>query len=125
MSIKSAAPEKGMEARKTKPNRWLRFYRCIPLYLMFLPGALYLLMDKYIPMAGLVIAFKKINWRKGIWGSEWVGFSNFTVCPTPFVTYILCIVVDFAISLARGSPTSPLSSRIHIIYRVLESLWQS
>ncbi|MGI5857429.1 MAG: ABC transporter permease [Candidatus Merdivicinus sp.] len=78
MSIKSAAPEKGMEARKTKPNRWLRFYRCIPLYLMFLPGALYLLMDKYIPMAGLVIAFKKINWRKGIWGSEWVGFSNFT-----------------------------------------------
>ena len=78
MSIKSAAPEKGVEARKTKPNRWLRFYRCIPLYLMFLPGALYLLMDKYIPMAGLVIAFKKINWRKGIWGSEWVGFSNFT-----------------------------------------------
>ena len=78
MSIKSAAPEKGVEARKTKPNRWLRFYRCIPLYLMFLPGALYLLMDKYIPMAGLVIAFKKINWRKGIWGSEWVGVSNFT-----------------------------------------------
>ena len=45
-----------------------------------------------------------------------VGFSGFAVCPTPFVTYILCIVVDFAISLARGSPTSPLSLRIHIIY---------
>ena len=45
---------------------------------MFLPGALYLLMDKYIPMSGLIIAFKKVNWRKGILASDWVGFSNFT-----------------------------------------------
>lgn len=45
---------------------------------MFLPGALYLLMDKYLPMSGLVIAFKQVNWRKGILASDWVGLSNFT-----------------------------------------------
>ena len=78
MSTKSAALEKEMQARTTKPKKWLRFYRCIPLYLMFLPGALYLLMDKYLPMTGLIIAFKRVNWRKGILASDWVGFSNFT-----------------------------------------------
>ena len=78
MPNKSAALEKEMKVRSAKPNKWLRFYRCIPLYLMFLPGALYLLMDKYIPMSGLIIAFKKVNWRKGILASDWVGFSNFT-----------------------------------------------
>ena len=49
----------------------------IPLYLMFLPGAIYLLVNNYIPMAGLVIAFKQVNWNKGILKSPWVGFSNF------------------------------------------------
>ena len=49
----------------------------IPLYLMFLPGAIYLLINNYIPMAGLVIAFKQVNWNKGILKSPWVGFSNF------------------------------------------------
>lgn len=78
MSTKSAALEKEMKARSHKPNKWLRFYRCIPLYLMFLPGALYLLMDKYFPMSGLIIAFKQVNWRKGVLASDWVGLSNFT-----------------------------------------------
>lgn len=48
-----------------------------PLYLMMLPGLLYLLINNYIPMAGIVIAFKKLNFAKGIWGSDWVGFKNF------------------------------------------------
>lgn len=39
MPNKSAALEKEMKVRSAKPNKWLRFYRCIPLYLMFLPGA--------------------------------------------------------------------------------------
>ena len=76
--IEAAVERAAGKVRSAKPNKWLRFYRCIPLYLMFLPGALYLLMDKYIPMSGLIIAFKKVNWRKGILASDWVGFSNFT-----------------------------------------------
>ena len=49
----------------------------IPLYLMFLPGAIYLLINNYIPISGLIIAFKQVNWNKGILKSPWVGFSNF------------------------------------------------
>ncbi|GFZ94793.1 sugar ABC transporter permease [Paenibacillus marchantiophytorum] len=44
---------------------------------MMMPGFLYLLLNNYLPMFGIVIAFKNINYVKGIWGSDWVGFKNF------------------------------------------------
>ena len=77
MPNKSAALEKEMKVRSAKPNKWLRFYRCIPLYLMFLPGAIYLLINNYIPMAGIIVAFKKYNARLGIWKSPFCGLANF------------------------------------------------
>ncbi len=59
-------------------NRKLRrFKRWIPLYLMFLPAGLYFLFNNYLPMAGLAIAFKSINFNLGIWKSPWVGLKNF------------------------------------------------
>ncbi|MDD6283286.1 MAG: ABC transporter permease subunit [Oribacterium sp.] len=51
-----------------------RFY---PLYLMFLPGVIYLFINCYIPMFGIQIAFRQYNARQGIFGSPWVGLSNF------------------------------------------------
>ena len=45
---------------------------------MMLPGIVYLIINNYIPMAGLVIAFKKFNYSRGIWASDWNGFKNFT-----------------------------------------------
>ena len=47
------------------------------LYLMLIPGLLFILVFNYIPMGGIIIAFKKYNIFKGIWGSPWVGFKNF------------------------------------------------
>lgn len=44
---------------------------------MLLPGVIYLLINNYIPMAGMTIAFKDMNFQKGIFGSDWAGFSNF------------------------------------------------
>lgn len=45
---------------------------------MMLPGIVYLIINNYIPMAGLVIAFKKFNYSLGMWASEWNGLKNFT-----------------------------------------------
>jgi putative aldouronate transport system permease protein len=42
-----------------------------------IPGVVYLLINNYLPMAGVVIAFKDINYAKGILGSPWAGFRNF------------------------------------------------
>ncbi|OCT11099.1 protein lplB [Paenibacillus pectinilyticus] len=51
--------------------------RGLPLYLMILPGLLFFLLFKYLPMAGLVIAFQSYNPFEGIFHSDWVGFDNF------------------------------------------------
>ena len=48
-----------------------------PMYLMMVPGLLYIFINNYIPMSGLIIAFKKINYQLGILKSPWVGLSNF------------------------------------------------
>ncbi len=42
-----------------------------------LPGIIYLFINNYMPLPGLVLAFKKYSTKKGIWGSPWIGFKNF------------------------------------------------
>lgn len=58
-----------MNAKKLK--------RFLPLYLMMVPGLLYLVINNYIPLAGLQLAFKKFKYTEGIWGSPFVGLKNF------------------------------------------------
>lgn len=41
-----------------------------------LPGLLYLIANNYIPMFGILIAFKKINFAKGIFASSWCGLET-------------------------------------------------
>ncbi len=48
-----------------------------PLYLMFVPGLIYLIINNYIPMTGIVVAFKQYNLKGGLYGSPWIGLSNF------------------------------------------------
>jgi len=47
------------------------------LYLMLVPGLVYLLVFKYVPLLGSVIAFKDYNIFKGVFDSPWVGLENF------------------------------------------------
>ena len=49
----------------------------IPYYVMVLPGLIYLLFNNYMPMFGVIIAFKNLDFCKGIFGSDWCGFKNF------------------------------------------------
>ena len=49
----------------------------LPLYLMMLPGLIYLVCNNYLPMFGILLAFKRINYSVGIFKSPWVGLSNF------------------------------------------------
>ena len=62
-----------MATAKHRRNR--KMYRLF--YLMMLPGLLYFAVFRYLPMFGLVIAFKDYDIFKGIWASEWVGLKNF------------------------------------------------
>ncbi len=61
--------------RKKKSSEYIK--QNIPLTLMALPAMLALIAFSYVPMFGLILGFKDFTYRKGIWGSPWVGFKNF------------------------------------------------
>lgn len=66
--------------RKGKSYRALRSARRqVPFYFMMAPGLILITILCYIPMGGVVIAFKDYNARDGIWGSQWMDplFKNF------------------------------------------------
>lgn len=56
-------------AKELRRNRYL--------YILALPGLLFFIIFNYLPMFGIIIAFKDYSVTKGIWGSEWAGFANF------------------------------------------------
>ena len=47
------------------------------LYAMLLPGIIYFIVFKYVPMYGILMAFQDYKPHLGIWGSEWVGIKHF------------------------------------------------
>jgi putative aldouronate transport system permease protein len=64
-------------------SRWQRMFNArdlntnLNLLLMALPGVILLFVFAYLPMFGIIIAFKDYRFNLGIFGSEWVGFENF------------------------------------------------
>lgn len=72
--LESAAVRKklslGNRLRQNVASRW-------QLYVLMLLPIMYLVVFKYVPMYGALIAFKNYIPTKGIWGSEWVGMKHF------------------------------------------------
>lgn len=64
-----------------KKNEFNRFFinlrRQKFLVLLVTPMVIYMIVFKYIPMYGIIIAFKDFSFIQGIMGSKWIGFSNF------------------------------------------------
>ena len=78
MKKNSSAPAKGAQGGGVQ-GTLLYVRQHWQLYVLFLLPALALtLIFKYIPMGGILIAFKNYNPFKGIMASEWVGFKHFT-----------------------------------------------
>ncbi|KRF02390.1 protein lplB [Paenibacillus sp. Soil766] len=77
----NAQAVKQMSGRKqmSKGKALLRtFWKYRALYLISLPGIVYFIVFKYVPLLGSVIAFQDYNIFNGFTGSEWVGFEHFT-----------------------------------------------
>lgn len=60
-----------------KTKKRIRWGRYLPVYLLALPGFVYLIINNYLPMFGIIIAFKDLNFNKGLLGSDWCGLNNF------------------------------------------------
>ncbi|BCG60355.1 ABC transporter permease [Paenibacillus sp. URB8-2] len=61
----------------TKKSLLSYMWKSRALYVIALPGILYFIIFKYVPLAGSVIAFQNYNIFKGFTGSEWVGLEHF------------------------------------------------
>ncbi len=64
--------------RQNTLSMYRRILKQWPLYLMMVPGLAYLLINNYMPLAGLQLAFKKFKYALGIWKSDFNNFKNFT-----------------------------------------------
>ncbi|WP_099467620.1 ABC transporter permease [Konateibacter massiliensis] len=67
--VQKPTRNKGEFIKYFKQHKWL--------YVMLLPGALYFIIFRYIPMGGIVIAFQQYSPFTGIMGSKWVGLTHF------------------------------------------------
>ena len=95
--------------KKSLKSKLLHYW---PLYVMLLPAIIYYILICYVPMAGNVLAFKEYSFKKGIWGSDFVGIRYFEsffksydalrlIKNTLTVGFIKCILeFPFAIILA-------------------------
>ncbi len=70
-------PTENIATRQGKKKSFQKFKKYLPIYLMAFPGFLYLFINNYMPLPGLVVAFKTYSARLGIWGSPWAGLANF------------------------------------------------
>lgn len=100
------------------------------LYLMSIPGILLIFIFSYIPMFGIIIAFKNFRYDKGILGSEWIGFKNFEfffksqdafrITRNTIVLNILFIFVTLAVSIAFALILNEIRKKVFIkIYQTI------
>ncbi|SFL68173.1 putative aldouronate transport system permease protein [Paenibacillus sp. 1_12] len=59
------------------PRLGIRMLQYKYMYFLALPGIIYFILFKFVPMWGLLIAFKDYNPFSGFWGSPWVGGKHF------------------------------------------------
>ena len=110
-----------------KKKMSILFKKYLPIYIMALPGLIYLFINNYMPLPGLILAFKNYNARKGIWGSDWVGFDNFKFLFATNDAFIitrntLCynlifIIVNTVAAIAVAIILSELNSKLKKIYQ--------
>jgi putative aldouronate transport system permease protein len=97
--------------------------------IMTLPGLVLLFIFSYLPMTGIVIAFKNFKASQGLWGSEWVGFKNFEFLFTTDVAWritrnTLALNLVFIVTSVIGSLVLALllnEARVRILARFYQS----
>jgi putative aldouronate transport system permease protein len=110
------------QAVKKQRKRKNQYRKYAPLLIMMIPGLLYMLINNYLPMLGIVIAFKDVNFAKGILQSDWVGFANFEYLFKTTDAYIITrntilynlvfIILGTVLSLAAAILLNEIKSKV-------------
>lgn len=112
-----------------KKLTWAQFKQFIPLYVMMLPSLIYIFINNYIPMAGIVVAFKKYNVNDGMFGSAWCGLNNFKFLfgtSDAFIMLRNTLCYNVAFIIINQIMNLVLAIMISdVIYKGLKKLYQS
>lgn len=102
-----------------KKYKWKRM---LPVYVMAVPGFIYMICNNYLPLYGALIAFKKLNFQKGILRSDWAGLSNFeflfrsnvagVIVRNTLLYNIVFIILGMGISLALAILLNEVRSKV-------------
>ena len=95
-----------LELSPKKKSLWQKIKRDKFLLLIFAPGLLYFVVLKYIPMFGVLIAFKDYNLFLGFFKSKWEGLTNFQTlfCSANFGPIIVNTLLLNVYTLIFGFP---------------------
>lgn len=113
-------------SRAKKQSMGKRMVKFLPVYAMAMPGLIYLFINNYMPLPGLVLAFKSYNATDGIWGSPWAGLSNFTYLFQNDAGYITrntifynlaFIVINTVLAIAIAVILSEMTNRMKKFYQ--------
>lgn len=117
----NASQYDGLLAKKKKSRRKAEFKNTLPLYFMMLPGLIYLFCNNYLPMFGILIAFKQVNFSIGIFKSPWCGLQNFeflfktkdawTMIRNTVAYNVVWIAIGLVISITIAIFMAEISSR--------------
>lgn len=69
--------DRGMGVKMKSGKKKYNLKKDLPFFALMLPALIYIFINNYMPMFGIFIAFKNINYQKGILGSDWAGLKNF------------------------------------------------
>lgn len=114
---------------KEKKSLKKRIIRYIPIYIMALPGLIYLFINNYMPLPGLILAFKKYNAKKGIFRSDNVGFKNFkylfatkdafVITRNTILYNLLFILVNTVLAVFVAILLAEMTSKLKQIYQII------
>ena len=123
--------EDALKKQKSKTRSFKR--EDIPLYIMALPGVALLLFFCYLPMGGLLLAFKNYNVKDGILGSAFCGIDNFKILFSSsdaflitrntvlynvvfiFVNMMLAVIISLMLSELHSKKSAKLYQTVYML----------
>lgn len=120
-----ATEQAALEAPKEKGRLrvlaalWRELRKNWPLFVMALPGIAVVFTINYLPMPGLILAFKNYKVAKGILGSDWVGLKNFQFLFTTGTAWVIIrntLALNFIFMAAALVCSLSMAVLMHEVY---------
>lgn len=107
-----------------RKRKLFNFKSNFELLILSIPAVILLIAFNYIPMFGIIVAFKDYRYDKGFWGSEWAGLKNFDffftsqdawrVTRNTLGLNALFIIVGISVSIAFAIMLNEITKRIFV-----------